>query len=469
MRMNLIEMQKSVWQLSENDFGIAAVHQADVIPFKRIHKAFSDPVRLRAAHWRMNRLQAQCANQSMRFMGPVSAAIVAQELQLRIADTGLTKPSLDRFHQHVAYGLTRQASLSPGTPRDDFTITAVLHEHASDDLSIVASDLETIRTPALIWLGHGHDAVVNAAADAAFWRLRQQQAMLLHYPIKPLVVDRLQAHQSTRSIHQGASPAIAVSRQCRDFGAHRVDQDCVGRLMERLHCAAINPVGRARRPGAHMRARHAQRRTDRLHWPSLSNKGERAIHFFSRANSTASFRISASIVFLPSIRCRWAIWARAAASSLAGTTDSPAETAVSAPSRSSLRQLNSWLAPTPCLRATSETVMPGSYVSRTSAAFSSADQRRRRSWLIVTTSIVCLFLVICTVLFLSVRITHRLCPVNQGAISNQECLAYSNCSSCAFDKGVALKLNVSGFTIMAPVSLFSHSIINNTENHHKII
>src|SRR5471030_52220 len=52
---------------------------------------------------------------------------------------------------------------------------------------------------------------------------------------------------------------------------------------------------------------------------------------------------------------------------------------------------------------------------------------------------------------------------------HQECLAYSNCSSCAFDKGVALKLNVSGFTIMAPVSLFSHSIINNTENHHKII
>ena len=62
--------------------------------------------------------------------------------------------------------------------------------------------------------------------------------------------------------------------------------------------------------------------------------------------------------------------------------------------------------------------MPGSYVSRTSAAFSSADQRLRRSWLIVTTSIVCLFLVICTVLFLSVRMTHRLCLVNQGAISH---------------------------------------------------
>jgi len=51
------------------------------------------------------------------------------------------------------------------------------------------------------------------------------------------------------------------------------------------------------------------------------------------------------MVFLPSIRCSWAAWARAAASPLAGTIDSPAVTAESPPSRSSLRQLNSWLAP----------------------------------------------------------------------------------------------------------------------------
>lgn len=79
--MNLIEMHESVWQLGENDFGIAAVHQADVVPFKRVHEALSDPVRLRAAHRCMNRLEPQFAHQSMRFMGSVSAAIVAQEFQ----------------------------------------------------------------------------------------------------------------------------------------------------------------------------------------------------------------------------------------------------------------------------------------------------------------------------------------------------------------------------------------------------
>jgi hypothetical protein len=35
--MHLIEMPKSVWQLGENDFGTAAVHQANVVPFKVVH------------------------------------------------------------------------------------------------------------------------------------------------------------------------------------------------------------------------------------------------------------------------------------------------------------------------------------------------------------------------------------------------------------------------------------------------
>ena len=50
----------------------------------------------------------------------------------------------------------------------------------------------------------------------------------------------------------------------------------------------------------------------------------------------------------------------AAASSEAGTTCSPAATAVRLPSWYCLRQRNSWLAATPCCRATRETVIPGS-------------------------------------------------------------------------------------------------------------
>jgi hypothetical protein len=41
--MNLIEMRKSVWKLSENDFGAAAVHLAHVVLFKGAHTALCHP------------------------------------------------------------------------------------------------------------------------------------------------------------------------------------------------------------------------------------------------------------------------------------------------------------------------------------------------------------------------------------------------------------------------------------------
>ena len=63
---------------------------------------------------------------------------------------------------------------------------------------------------------------------------------------------------------------------------------------------------------------------------------------------------------------------------LAGTTSSPAPAAVSAPCAISLRQVKSWLPAIPCRRATSETVLPGRFVSSTIRTFSSVLHRRRR-------------------------------------------------------------------------------------------
>ncbi len=59
--------------------------------------------------------------------------------------------------------------------------------------------------------------------------------------------------------------------------------------------------------------------------------------------------------FLPSRRWSSLICFMAAASSEAGTTCSPAATAVRLPSWYCLRQRNNWLAATPCCRATRET------------------------------------------------------------------------------------------------------------------
>jgi hypothetical protein len=100
----------------------------------------------------------------------------------------------------------------------------------------------------------------------------------LHDTVKALVVNRLQAYQSACAIDQRAGTAVAIRWQCRDFGPYCIGQDRIAGLVKRLRGAAVDSVLRSRHQQAHVGARHAQSRTDRLHWSSLPNKGERAIH-----------------------------------------------------------------------------------------------------------------------------------------------------------------------------------------------
>src|SRR6218665_1154186 len=235
-----------------------------------------------------------------------------------------------------------------------------------------------------------------------------------HHPVRALRIHHRAAFSAALAIDQCTGPSIAVARQIGDVLPDLDQQLFVGR-----RCAIhppVAPVLRAMNSCVYVRARYPQCLADGLHGSSLGNKGERAIHFFSAANSTASLRISFSKVFLPRMRCSLAISARAAASSDAGTTDSPADTATSAPSLSSLRHWNSRLAATPSWRATSDTDMPGSYVRRTSAAFSCTDHRRLR-WSVITISTGSVRLVIFTVLLLSSKISDGPCPVIHGASS----------------------------------------------------
>jgi CRP-like cAMP-binding protein len=90
--------------------------------------------------------------------------------------------------------------------------------------------------------------------------------------------------------------------------------------------STVRPVRRTLCPFTDVGARYPQDATDRLHLSSPGNKGERAIHFRSRATSMASFRTSFSRVLRPNRRSSSRIFRAAAASSEAGTTGSPAAT-----------------------------------------------------------------------------------------------------------------------------------------------
>ena len=68
MRVDLIEMRKSVWQLGQDHGGRAAIHLAHVIAFEGVHEALGDSVRLRAANGRMHWRNAEI---SCNFVGVV--------------------------------------------------------------------------------------------------------------------------------------------------------------------------------------------------------------------------------------------------------------------------------------------------------------------------------------------------------------------------------------------------------------
>jgi hypothetical protein len=90
----------------------------------------------------------------MGLVSAVGAAVVAQEFQRTWAGIDVAKAFFHCFNEHLAYWLPRQTAARPGTPSDDFAITAVLGKDTCDDLPIVAGSLKAIGTPAPVGFGY---------------------------------------------------------------------------------------------------------------------------------------------------------------------------------------------------------------------------------------------------------------------------------------------------------------------------
>lgn len=86
-----------------------------------------------------------------------------------------------------------------------------------------------------------------------------------------------------------------LGNQLSQFGDER-------HVIQNGRLAPVDPLSRTLRLDREIRARHTQDFTDRLQRSSPGSNGERAINFFARPYSTASRRISTSIVFLPNSR-----------------------------------------------------------------------------------------------------------------------------------------------------------------------
>ncbi|EFZ64464.1 hypothetical protein ECDEC8A_6104 [Escherichia coli DEC8A] len=162
-------------------------------------------------------------------------------------------------------------------------------------------------------------------------------------------IDRRHTIKFCLSAKQRPYPTITIRGQLSDDMMYPEKHI---RIISVKTAAAILPVITSSENDVQLLMRHPATTTDDVYSSSPGNKGACAIHFFARPYSTASLRSSFSIVFFPSRRWSSLICFMAAASSEAGTTCSPAATAVRLPSWYCLRQRNNWLAATPCCRAT---------------------------------------------------------------------------------------------------------------------
>jgi hypothetical protein len=141
----------------------------------------------------------------------------------------------------------------------------------------------------------------------------------LHDAIDTLVVGRLETLSQCRAPQHRPDPPVAIGRHLPD---HRFDLNHqIGLRLRR----PPNWLGEGRTyPDRDVRACDIEHFAHRPHWePPFGHDSDRNKCFFEPAEtSSASFRISASIVFLPSSRCSSRTWLCSDRYSEAGTTGS---------------------------------------------------------------------------------------------------------------------------------------------------
>lgn len=287
----------------------------------------SPPSPLRAAYWCCQGQQVDLSGKGSGLLGGIGRAVIAQPLHRRRRQFA-TEALLDGFQHHIA-DVVATVAVWAGHPTDGLAVAAVQGEGHAQFFTVLAAELEAIRTPAGVTRVHRDTTFVTPRHTWLFAPAFQQQIMASHDAIHPLHVDRWLGLLLMLPTQQAPDPPVAIAGQRADGLLDLLDQ---GDIVEHPAATRPQPWSGLFESSRQLRARHTETLTDHYHWSSPSNKGECAIHFRERAISTASLRISASMVFLPSIRCSSRICLRASANSEADTTASPALTAERLPS-----------------------------------------------------------------------------------------------------------------------------------------
>jgi len=242
------------------------------------------------------------------------------------------RSSPDAYH-HVSNHAAADARSDDGMPCDDLAVMGIDDEGDPDEVSVPATDLEAVRTPAQVRAHDDDFAIVDAAGPAA--RVPgEQHAVLAHDPEYTLVVDGGLARPGAFPIRQSRDAAIAVGRALVDQAADELHQSVVVNF-----AIGAARLGRPTHLVMEMGAGHPDRLGNRLHRePSLGCDKSRKLGFFDSDFASASLRISTSIVLRPSSRSRSRTRSSSRRTSELPTTVSSDPTAAAPPSVNRRRQ-----------------------------------------------------------------------------------------------------------------------------------
>src|SRR5262249_44744467 len=275
---------------------------ADIVTLDRADEGFGHSIALWAFDRRGSRFQAEVASEAACLVGEVTAAIVGQPLDGDRQAIDRAEAMLDRSEHQITKVLGAGAA-GGGEETHGLAITAVEREGDPHPFTVVAADLKAVGARAAVALIDG-DASVMSPLDPADMAI-EQEAAHLHHSVNPLVIWGLLASGQPLGLWGGGDTAVAVGWP---VGRDRLD------LRHEFIVWQRRPADPFLRSLAHAfdqtgagdpnHFRHGLHRE-----PSFGGDGgSRSCFFDPVACSSASLRISASSVFLPSSRCSSRTW-----------------------------------------------------------------------------------------------------------------------------------------------------------------
>ena len=153
-------------QLSDDGFSIRGGIDRDVIALEGFDERLGRADRLRAAHRRRARLNADVAQQGCGVLGDEAGAVVGEPFEGFGQHVDAAEAVLDSGDHEVLHVFALDA-LGGGDMGDCLAVAAVESESNSDLLLVVTTDLETVGSPSDVRAFDGELAVMKAVIDGS--------------------------------------------------------------------------------------------------------------------------------------------------------------------------------------------------------------------------------------------------------------------------------------------------------------